>query len=143
MDPRFEIIDALIDGERVDATALKRALSEDEGRDYLVDAWLLREGVQDETALDATIPAPVSRMRSSRSWLAAAAIVTVSLISGYAIGYRMAGTTESTATNTRPVAPVPAVIETTPAPGSFPAPAPTRVIRLDFGTRATSDSGGN
>jgi hypothetical protein len=40
----LEIIDAFIDGQRVDGAAIKRALADPEGRAYLVDAWLLREG---------------------------------------------------------------------------------------------------
>ena len=33
MDDRFEVIDAFVDGERVDAAALKRALAEADGRE--------------------------------------------------------------------------------------------------------------
>jgi hypothetical protein len=37
-----EVIDALVDGERVDADLLKAALSKAQGRDYLVDVLALR-----------------------------------------------------------------------------------------------------
>ena len=47
-DVPLEVIDAFMDGERVDADALKAALADSSGRDYLVDAWLLREAVQAE-----------------------------------------------------------------------------------------------
>src|SRR5262245_65328547 len=42
MSDRFENIDALVDGEPVDRTAIEEALSDRAGRDYLVDAWVLR-----------------------------------------------------------------------------------------------------
>ena len=42
----LEVIDAFVDGERVDATRFKAALADAEGRDYLVDAWMLREAAR-------------------------------------------------------------------------------------------------
>ena len=140
MESRFEVIDAFMDGERVDAAALKRALADDEGRDYLVDAWLLREGVQEDMALEAAaLPGP-ARKNVLRPWLMAAAVV-LCLAGGYAAGYRTANVwspaaptnaSNSGAVASQPAAPAP--------PSSFPAPAPTRVIQIDFG--GTSPTGG-
>ena len=81
MNPKLEIIDALIDGEPVDAGALRDALAESSGRDYLVDAWLLREAVQEDHA-----PAPaltcLRQARPDRRWLVAAALAGVGSESG-------------------------------------------------------------
>ena len=90
MDSSLEVLDAFVDGETVDPAVLKQALSDAAGRDYFVDAWLLRGVVQDEMALD---PAPTyARSRSTgRSWLIAAAIAGVCLVGGYTAGARFAG----------------------------------------------------
>ena len=135
MTGRFEIIDAFVDGETVDPAALKAALSEPEGRDHLVDAWLLRDLVQEELATDAAIPPP--RTQPRRAWLFAAMIAGVCLIGGYAIGTRfpsMLGTTPAPVATSEPVA--------APVPASSAVPEPTRVIRLDFGPSGTEGSGG-
>src|SRR5262245_11584918 len=132
MESRFEIIDAFVDGERVDAAALKRALAESEGRDYLVDAWLLREGVQEDMALESPVVTPPRRARGPRPWLLAAAIL-LCVAGGYLVGYRTGG-----ALTPKPIAPVsaPTVTPTStsvpPPAKSFPVPAPTRVIQVDF-----------
>ena len=87
MNRRFEIIDAFVDGETVDPVALKQALSEPEGRDHLVDAWLLRDLVQEEMASDAAAPTPRAVAPARRAWLLAAMVAGVCLIGGYAIGF--------------------------------------------------------
>lgn len=72
-DP-YEVIAAFADGERVDPAALKQALSEPAGRDYLVDLLALREAVQVTGPEYAT----VARVRRPRlRWLAAAALLVV------------------------------------------------------------------
>jgi len=136
MDARFEVIDAFVDGERVDAAALKHALSEPAGRDYLVDVWLLREGVQEEMSADTSAPPAMLRARAPRTWLFAAALIAC-VIGGYFIGYRVSG----------PVGPqalVPPPITTTSpqAPAPLAAPVPTRVITVQFGTDAPASGGG-
>ena len=128
MESDLEIIDAFIDGERVDAGALKSALADPDGRLYLIDAWLLREAVrqrEDEApSTIARIPStPVSR--PDRRWLVAAAIVSC-LVGGYALG-RM---TVAPA----PVAPAasPAVTVGAQPAQAFPVPAASRIIQLEF-----------
>jgi len=140
MESRFEIIDAFVDGERVDATALKLALSEPAGRDYLVDVWLLRESLQEEMASEVPPAVATVRARGSRPWLMAAALAAC-LIGGYFTGHRMSGTSSSST----PVAASQPVSPTTPAQtsGAFPAPVPTRVIQLQFGTDAQVSGGGH
>ena len=73
-DP-FELIAAFVDGERVDPDALKLALCDPAGRDYLVDLVALRQVVQ------ASEPASVARARprSSRLRWAAAAAAAIAL----------------------------------------------------------------
>jgi hypothetical protein len=141
MDARFEIIDAFVDGERVDAAALKRALSEDEGRDYLVDAWLLREGVQDAMVSDAAVLAASTRSQGRRSWVVAAAAAVLCLVAGYVVGYRTAGQAGPVASSNKDAAPVAAGARQTPA--SFPVPVPTRVIQIEFGADPAAGRGGD
>jgi hypothetical protein len=127
MDSSFEILDAFVDGETVDPVALKQALSEAAGRDYLVDAWLLRGLVQDETASDAAPPYPRARA-PVRSWLIAATIAGVCLVGGYVAGARFTGVLVPR--QGTPAAPAEAV--SAPASSSFPVPPATRVIRLEL-----------
>jgi hypothetical protein len=121
----IEIIDAFVDGERVDSEAIKRALADPEGRAYMVDAWLLREAMQEDRARTSSIATvPVRSARPAQRWLIAAGIAA-GLISGYATG-RITGQ----------AAQLPAALPTTtavaqPSP-AFPVPAATRVIQLEF-----------
>lgn len=126
MEQPYEILDAFVDGEAVDPAALKLALSDAAGRDYLVDAWLLRGLVQDELASESVTPRPRSRS-SSRSWLIAASLAGVCLAGGYLAGARFAGV----------FVPQPAPAARTDAVSSSPppsstVPAATRVIRLEL-----------
>jgi hypothetical protein len=138
MESRFEVIDAFVDGERVDTAALKRALSEADGRDYFVDAWLLREGVQDELALDAVPPAEAPA-RPARGWplLAVAASVACLAVGGLA-GYQMA----HRAGEATPDAPA-IVNAPVPAATSFPVPAATRAISVEFSPDGSAARGGD
>jgi len=137
VETSLQVIDAFIDGERVDANALKAALAEPAGRDYFADVWLMREAVQREGAADAAPPvaAAVPTPRNEpRPWLlAAAAAIAGALIGGYAIGYRAGGVTA-------PAVPVqtPAITVSAPPAAAFPMPAPTRVIQLEFHPATTA-----
>ena len=150
MNSAFEVLDAFVDGETVDPAALKRALADPAGRDYFVDAWLIRDGMTDEIAAAAVHPAasapqPAPRSGVPRSltprrpWFLATAAGLVCLAAGYAIGLQLP--------LTRPAAPVASgstpVIEAPPAPAtSFPVPAPTRVIRVELTSDAVEAGGG-
>jgi hypothetical protein len=74
MTEGFEIVDAFVDGERVDGDALKRALAEPAGRDYLVDVLALREMVQ-ATEPERAVRPRARRFRAPAYWAAAAALV--------------------------------------------------------------------
>jgi hypothetical protein len=137
MNSELEIIDALIDGQRVDADAIKHVLADPEGRAYLVDAWLLREAIQEAAlhegeprASHATAQPAARSATPGRRWLVAAAIVG-SLLGGYATG-RITGQPASL-TVTAPA--TTAVAQPSPA---FPVPAATRVIQLEFHTATTT-----
>ena len=74
MTDTYEVIAAFADGERVDADALKQALGDPAGRDYLVDVLALREVVcLNEPTQHAARGARSTRWR----WLAAAAALVV------------------------------------------------------------------
>ena len=135
VETSLQVIDAFIDGERVDANALKAALAEPAGRDYFVDLWLMREAVVREGAADAAPPAaaPAAKPRRDVPRWAMAAAIAFALIGGYAIGYRTGGLTP-------PAVPVqtPAITASAPPATAFPVPAPTRVIQLEFHPASTA-----
>jgi hypothetical protein len=126
VDSHLEVIDAFVDGERVDAADFKRALADPDGRDYFVDLWMLREAVQQDreaAAVDRHVAPRRVGSRAAGRWIIAASIVTATA-GGFLAGHRMS-----------PPAPAPAppaTVAETPAPAEFPAPAPTRVIQLEF-----------
>ena len=135
MDDRFAVIDAFVDGERVDTAGLKQALADAGGRDYFVDAWLLREGVQDEI-LREPVPQMPLRGRADRRWpLLALAASIVCLVGGAFAGYRFAD-------RARPADAAQQTIQT-PAMTSFPAPAPTRSIPVEFTADGGASRGGD
>ena len=139
MDRQHETIDALLDGERVDPVELRNALAAAEGREYLVDALALRELVAD-TSPAARLAVPPVRSWSRRiQWPAAAAILLVSLVAGFAAGYRSAGSAVPPAGASRDVSGDVAKIQAPP----LRAPVPTRVIRLEPGVDWTEGVGGN
>ena len=143
MDAELEVIDALIDGESVDASALKEALTTPEGRSYLVDAWLLRSALVDDgvptIGSSSERPRQVDRTRrSAMPWVVAASLAAA-LAGGVAIGRTTAGL--STRPVESPQATTASAVEPTPGP-VFPVPAPTRVIQLEFHA-APGKSGGD
>ena len=120
-------IDAFVDGETVDASALDAALASAEGRAYLFDALSLRRLAQDATA-DVAAPAPLSRARTLHFYARAAAVAIGLLGLGYAAGARDRVT----------------VIETPTANAQAePAPEPTRVIELTPGVNWHESKGGD
>ena len=126
-DPEH-VLAAFMDGERVDAEALKRALSQAEGRDYLVDLLALRDMVTDSgaTPAGAVPPAPA---RSTFQWVAAAAVIALSVLGGYLAGSHAILRSES-GDATRQI-----TSSTTGRGAQAPAtaPEPTHVIRLEAG----------
>ena len=131
----LEVIDAFIDSEPVDVLDVKDALATTEGRDYLVDAWILRQ------AVNADLPAPVAAAplagrasRPHRQWLVAAGIAA-SLVGGFYAG-RLGGTPPGLPAQSPAPVITPAV-----ASGAFPVPAPTRVIQLEFNNQPSTTGG--
>jgi hypothetical protein len=131
---RFEVIAAFADGERVDTHALRAALSNEAGRDYLIDLVAMREIVkQTDEPRWATPTAGVVRWSRSMTGLAAALAMAVGL-AGFAIGQQRSQMV--------PVAVHPPleadVVVALEAP-----PAPTQIIRLEgSGGNGASTSGG-
>ena len=124
MTDTFEVIEAFVDRERVDAEALKTALASEEGRDYLVDLLAMRELVMDQADV---APAEVARDAQGQrrpSWvgftMAAAASLVLGL-TGYQWGVHNTRT-QSAGTSAIVAGPV-----------SAAAPAPTSVIVLEPG----------
>jgi hypothetical protein len=125
VESHLQVIDAFVDGERVDAAALKDALADAAGRDYFVDLWMLREAVQQDreaASIDRPLAPRRTAARAAGRWLIAASIA-VGMAGSYFAGYR-------TSLVPPGVSAPPAVAA--PARADFPAPAPTRVIQLEF-----------
>ena len=126
MGPVLDVIDAFVDGERVDPAALKRALAEPAGRDYFVDAWLLRGGVQDELGVEEAGPAPAASNaadrrpapRPARSWGLVLAASIACLAMGFGAGRWLAPSGGSPAEMD---ATPPVEVQTTASPPQTPA----------------------
>ena len=127
--PRFEVIAAFADGERVDTLALREALSHEAGRDYLIDLVAMREvvsGTAIGVAETGTAPRSTgwSLARRRLVGIAAAAVIAVGA-AGYAIGQQRSRVI-TVAAHPPLEADVVVSLET--------APAPTQVIRLGDAT---------
>jgi hypothetical protein len=123
-----QAIDAFVDGETIDTSALDAALASPEGRAYLFDALALRRLAQ--TALvDTASHAPATRP-SVLPFYARAAVVALGLLGlGYAAGVRG-----------REMSDVEAPTATAQAE---PAPEPTRIIQLKPGINWHETKGGD
>jgi len=130
----LEVIDAFIDSEPVDVLDVKDALATTEGRDYLVDAWILRQAVQADLPAAGAVPRVGRASRPHRQWLVAAGIAA-SLVGGFYAG-RLGGTPPGLPAQS----PAP-VITPTVASGAFPVPAATRVIQLEFNNQPSTTGG--
>ena len=140
METHEEVIAAFLDDERVDVDALKRALSQPEGREYLVDVLALRElvGVQ-AGAVDTRSVAPPRAAVSRRMLLTAAAVLlSASTVAGYLVGHRLGQQAPDLL-----VHPGPEQNRSATEAAQVSAPAPTKVIRLQPGIDWNERSGGN
>jgi hypothetical protein len=134
-----DVIAAFADGEPVDPHALKAALAMPDGRDYLVDVLALRGLVSGRGVSVARASSASAAMRRATSsparWMPAAAILFVSLLSGFAVGWRTASRGADSA---------PAVERVIDLPASpVAAPEPTQVIRFQSGVDWKESAGGN
>jgi hypothetical protein len=129
---RFEIIAAFADGERVETEALRAALSDEAGRDYLIDLVAMREvvGAADDRPAWTAAPHRAAE-RKGRGFVGLAAVVTLAVgLAGYAVGQQRS---QVVSVAVRP--PLEAdVIVAVEAP-----PAPTQVIPLG---QSVADRGG-
>src|SRR5262245_50785845 len=133
MSDLLDVVEAFADGEPVEPSALLDALSKPEGREHLVDVLVLRGLVGDHGSARPAALAPARPARSRVRRLAvAASLAAVSMLGGYVWGQR---TSELPirATDTPAVAPSSAPV---------PAPAPTRIIRLETGVDWNERGGG-
>ncbi len=119
-------IDAFLDGETIESSALDTALAEPTGRAYLIDALALRQLMVDSTKLDAM---PVQRRSTLLSYASAAAIALALVGFGYAAGVRKA----TPETSSMPTNAVQHIV----------APEPTRVIELRPGVNWHESKGGD
>jgi hypothetical protein len=103
MNDTHEVISAFLDDEPFDPHALGHALSEPDGRTFLIDMVALRCIVQPEETAPVRFPA-VRRPSRLRALMAVAAVV-VALVGGYVAG------------------------QTRSEPKAASAPAPTRIVQ--------------
>jgi hypothetical protein len=131
----FAVVDAFIDGEPVNGTALKHALAAAEARDYLVDLLVLRQSVGAMPPF-AVIGATERRrpLTGPARWIAAAACVALGALGGYLAAQRQ-GLFPPHAGAVAPTVEI-------DLSQSSSAPAPTRVIQLEPGLNWKNPSGG-
>lgn len=114
MSTNHEVISAFLDGEQFDSQELADALSEQSGRDLLIDLIALRHLAQPDgkatQAVANTRPGQVIRT------FAAAAAVVVALFGGYVAGQRQAALPSAPPQATR-VLEAPAAWHVSPAGG--------------------------
>jgi hypothetical protein len=136
MTDHLDVIAAFADGEHVEGDALKAALADEAGREYLVDLLALRGLVSEAPAPRA---AAIEPPRRSAAWrlLPVAALLVAGVSGGIAIGRQTTGSITP--------APLPPIVTAQAIPPELriPAPAPTRVIKLETGTSWNERSGGN
>jgi hypothetical protein len=128
----YLVLAALADGERVDPSELRSALEDPAARDYLVAVIAIRHAVR-------TVPLPSTVFRERRGrfprarWWAAAALVAISLTTGYVSGHRAAAQ-----------AITPPKFETAIDFGTsrVAVPEPTRVVSLQPGVNWKETIGG-
>lgn len=138
MNVDLEVLDGFIDGEDVDVLDVKDALATADGRDYLVDAWVLRQAVKaDPPAVSEAPIGPAMSSSSRQTWLVAAGIAA-SLVIGFYAG-RLGGDSPDPV-SVQVEAPAP-MISPAAATGPFPVPAATRVIRLEFNSPVNTTGG--
>jgi len=128
-DAALLVVEAFLDGEAVDRAALSDALADAAAREHLVDLLVLRGGVASlgPSAWSA------ARLPSRRRWLAAAAVVLLSVGTGFIVGQRTIDASAAPAVET--------VVEQGTGAG-VEAPKPTRVISLQPGVNWTESTGG-
>jgi len=135
MAETHDVIAAFADGERVSPDALKRALAEEAGRDYLIDLLVLR-GIVHVAGPEMDVEVIATPRRRAHAWIGIAAAIVASVVGGYAAG-------RVTAPAGARVPVVTAVAETVPQPPRpAAAPEPTRVIRLEPGIDWKENIGG-
>jgi len=124
MTDHLDVIAAFADGEHVEGDALKAALADEAGREYLVDLLALRGLVSEAPAPRA---AAIEPPRRSAAWR----------LLPVAVGRQTTGSITP--------APLPPIVTAQAIPPELriPAPAPTRVIKLETGTSWNERSGGN
>jgi hypothetical protein len=126
-DAALLVVEAFLDGEPVDRAALSDALADAGAREHLVDLLALRGGVASLGSSAWSAARPPSRRR----WLAAAAVVVLSVGTGFIAGQRTIDASGAPA------------VETVVEQGArVEAPKPTRVISLQPGVNWTESTGG-
>lgn len=119
----FEVITAFVDGERVDTDALRAALADESGRDYLIDLVAMREVLsQVEAGTSPAIPPARARVPGIRTVAGLAAVLAVAIgLGGYAVGQQQSREV--------PIAVMPPLAADVVVSMETP-PAPTQVIPL-------------
>jgi hypothetical protein len=138
MTDHLDVIAAFADGEHVEGEALKAALAGEAGREYLVDLLALRGLVSEAPAPRAAAIEPPRRAAAWRL-LPVAALLVAGVSGGFCDW-----TTDHRQHRSEPAPLAPLVTaQAIPPELRIPAPAPTRVIKLETGTSWNERSGGN
>lgn len=125
------VVEAFVDGERVEPGALVEALADPTAREHLVHVLMLREAVAEMSSSPWRAEAQTRQGRHGVRWLGAAAAVVLSLGIGYVVGQRtLEPVVEASSVQT--------VVQIDAAP---PPPTPTHVITLQPGVNWTEHAG--
>ena len=129
---RLHVVEAFIDGERVDLERLEDALADSVSRRHLIELLLLRDAVAGMGPVEWSAARRAQGKRRVVRWLAAAAALVFCVTSGYVAGQRVmvAAATPSSVETVMTIDPAPA------------APAPTKVISLQPGVNWTDSREG-
>jgi hypothetical protein len=130
----LSVVAAFLDGEPVDAAALKQTLATEDARDYLVDVLVLRQCVAAMGPIAFRIDAQRPRRSQALRWAAVATVALIASIGGYLAGERAGLVTEVQGARSS----VEAVATFEPSGG---APQPTQVIQLQVGVASDASEG--
>src|SRR5262245_24287719 len=120
----YAIVGAFLDGERVNAQQLRRALDDPHARDYLVELLTLRQVIGAHASYATAALAPAAPTRTHGWWPAVAAVLAIATAAGgYAIGERRPAPTSVSDG-------APSRIEIVSAGQPSRAPQPTQIIQL-------------
>jgi hypothetical protein len=127
------VVEAFLDGEVVDPSALRTALADSTARDHFIELLMIRRATRVADCFAANLPAASTGKPRVARWLAAVAAAALASVSlGYAAGQRVVASNLAAASVEATV-----IVDAAPA-----APPATKTITLRPGVNWTDGPGG-